>query len=158
MLSLAWHTLRSRKGAFAAAFVTLLCAAALITACGVLVETGLRGHVAPERYAGAPIVVGADQQVHWTERKKDKVKTKSKPLTERAWLPADLAPRLSRVPGVRRVVPEVTFPAGTVRGTAEGHAWDSAALTPFTLAAGRAPRRADEVVVDAHVGLRPGAD
>ncbi|GAA4504651.1 FtsX-like permease family protein [Actinoallomurus oryzae] len=156
MLSLAWHTLRSRKGAFAGAFVALMCAAALITACGVLLETGLRGHIAPERYAGAPIVVGADQQVHWTKHKKHKVKTKSKPLTERAWLSADVADRIARVPGVTKVVPEVTFPARTAHGTAQGHAWESAALTPFTLAAGRAPRTAAEVVADARAGVRPG--
>ncbi|HEY7484346.1 MAG TPA: FtsX-like permease family protein [Streptosporangiaceae bacterium] len=156
MLSLAWHTLRNRKGAFAGAFVALMCAAALITACGVLLDTGLRGGVRPERYAGAPIVVGADQQVHWTKDKKDKVKTKSKPLTERAWLPADVAERLRGLPGVRRVVPEVTFPAWTARGPAAGHAWDSAALTPFTLATGRPPHTAGEVVVDARAGLRPG--
>jgi putative ABC transport system permease protein len=158
MLSLAWHTLRSRKGAFAGAFVALMCAAALITACGVLLETGLRGGIAAERYAGAPVMVGADQQIHWTKHKKNKVKTKSKPLAERAWLPADIAGRLGAVPGVTKVVPEVTFPARTARGIADGHAWDSAALTPFTLTAGRAPRTAGEVVVDARAGLRPGAD
>lgn len=156
MLSLSWRTLRSRKGSFAGAFVALMCAAALITACGVLLETGLRGGVAAERYAGAPIMVGADQSIHWTKHKKHK--TKSKPLAERAWLPADIAGRLRAVPGVTKVVPEVTFPARTPRGTAEGHAWDSAALTPFTLAAGRAPRTDAEVVVDARAGLRPGAD
>lgn len=156
MRSLAWSTLRTRKGAFAGAFVALMCAAALVTACGVLLETGLRGGVPAERYAGAPIMVGADQQVHWTKHKKDKVKTKSKPLTERAWLPAGIAQRIARVPGVRQVVPEVTFLAQTAHGTAQGHAWDSAALTPFTLAAGRAPRTAGEVVVDARAGLRPG--
>ncbi|GAA2118286.1 FtsX-like permease family protein [Actinomadura alba] len=157
MLSLAWSTLRARKGAFAGAFVALMCASALVTACGVLLETGLRGDIAAERYAGAPIIVGADQQVHWTEHKKDKVKTKSKPLTERAWLPADTVDRLQKLPGVEKVTPEVTFPARTGRGTAQGHAWDSAALTPFTLAAGRAPRTDGEVVVDARAGLRPGA-
>ncbi len=156
MLFLAWHTLRNRTSAFVGAFIALLCATALVTACGMLLDTGLRGRVAPERYAGAPLVVAADQQIHWTERRKDKVKTKSKPLTEHAWLPAATTGQLSRLPGVRKVVPELTFPVRTVRGGAEGHAWDSAALTPFTLAAGHAPYHDDEVVVDRNARLRPG--
>lgn len=157
MLSLAWNTLRTRRAAFAGAFVALLCASALISACGVLLETGLRGGTPPERYAGAPLLVGADQQLHVTKHRHGKEKTKSVPLAERAWLPDDLVGRLGAVPGVDRVVPEVTFPAQTRRGVAQGHAWDSAPLTPFTLARGHPPRGDDEVVADAQSGLRPGA-
>jgi putative ABC transport system permease protein len=38
-----------------------------------------------------------------------------------------------------------------------GHGWESAALTPFTLAEGRAPKADDEVVADAAAGLRTGS-
>ncbi|MGO4757082.1 ABC transporter permease, partial [Streptomyces sp. 2MCAF27] len=162
VLTLALKTLRHRKAAFAGAFVTLLCAAALVTACGMLLETGLRGRVAPERYAGAPVLVAGDQYVHQTIHKSNgKTKHKAKPIAERAWIPASLAQRLRRSPGVREVVAEVTFPVSTPAsaktGPAQGHGWDSAALTPFTLASGHAPKAADEVVVDARSGARVGA-
>ena len=52
MISLTMRMLRHRKAAFAGAFVALLCAAALVCACGMLLETGLRASITPERYAG----------------------------------------------------------------------------------------------------------
>ncbi|MFF5703866.1 FtsX-like permease family protein [Streptomyces sp. NPDC012794] len=172
MLRYALQTLRDRKAGFLGAFVALLCAAALITACGTLLETGLRGRIAPERYAGTPVVVSADQNVHQTtvKEKKGKTKTKhkAKPVAERAWLPASTVETVRSVPGVEQAVPELTFQAVPIvdapGGTAKpsyGHAWTSAVLTPFTLAEGHAPRGGDEVVVDralaARAGLGPGA-
>ncbi|TDD44374.1 ABC transporter permease [Nonomuraea terrae] len=155
VIAFALKTLRHRKGAFAGAFVALSCAAALVCACLMLLETGLRGTVAPERYAGAPAIVAADQYVRETVDKGDgETKTKAKPLSERAWLPEEVAVRLERTPGVTKVVTEVTFPFGSYTG----HGWESAALTPFTLAEGRAPRGRGEVVVDARAGLDVGAD
>ncbi|MDL4775857.1 ABC transporter permease [Actinomadura xylanilytica] len=149
-------TLRHRKAAFAGAFAALLCAAALVCACGVLLDTGLRGSVAPERYAGAPVVVSGDQYVHQTTIKKkkgkSKVKHKAKVIAERAWLPASVAGRVRSAPGVRSVLTEVSFPAEIPGGgdrASWGHGWESAALTPFTLAAGRAPTADDEIVIDA---------
>lgn len=138
MLRYALRTVRHRKGGFLGAFLALMCAAALITACGTLLETGLRGTIGTERYAATPVVVSADQNVHRTtvKHKKGKTKTKhkAKPIAERAWLSEHLTTRLSRVPGVDRVIPELTFLAeplistGTGAGgrTAYGHAWDSA--------------------------------
>ncbi|MFI9437191.1 MULTISPECIES: ABC transporter permease [Streptosporangium] len=158
MIGFALRTLRHRKAGFAGAFVALLCAAALVCACGMLLETGLRGAVAPERYAGAPVIVAGDQSVRRTVGGSEgKSKTKAKPLAERAWIPASLAERLRRVPGVERVVTEVIFPVYTGAGRAQGHGWESAALTPFTLRSGRGPRAGDEVVVDARSGLAVGA-
>lgn len=178
MLRYALQTVRDRKTGFLGAFVALLCAAALITACGTLLETGLRGKIATERYAGAPVVVSADQNVHATtvKEKKGKAKTKhkAKPVAERAWLPAATVDTVRAVPGVRRAVPELTFQAvPLVRGPrgvqdaggakpSYGHAWSSAALTPFTLTEGRAPQGSDELVVDralaARAGLKPGSE
>ncbi|MFE3517170.1 FtsX-like permease family protein [Streptomyces sp. NPDC059166] len=159
MAGFALKTLRHRKAAFVGAFVTLLCAAALVTGCGMLLETGMRGKVAPERYAGAPVVVAGDQYVHQTTvKKKGKKKHKAKQIAERRWISASLADELRKLPGVQEVVAEVTFPVhGSGGREALGHGWDSAVLTPFTLAAGRAPRADDEVVVDAASGLRVGS-
>ncbi|MDQ0774073.1 putative ABC transport system permease protein [Streptomyces aurantiacus] len=164
MLRYALQTVRHRKGGFLGAFLALMCAAALISACGTLLETGLRGTIRTERYAAAPVVISADQNVHQTtvKHKKGKTKTKhkAKPIAERAWLPEDLTARLGAVPGAARVVPELTFlaqpltPTGTGGRTAYGHAWDSAALTPYTLATGTPPRAAGDLVVDRYLADR----
>ncbi|MFJ1809703.1 MULTISPECIES: ABC transporter permease [unclassified Streptomyces] len=167
MLRYALRTVRARKAGFLGAFLALLCAAALISACGTLLETGLRGTIRTERYAAAPVLVSADQNVHQTTVKhkkgKTKVKHKAKPIAERAWLPADLERRLTTAPGVARVIPELTFlaepltPAGAPVADgrpAYGHAWDSAALTPYRLTAGTAPEAAGDVVVDRELAVR----
>ncbi|KOX01238.1 MULTISPECIES: ABC transporter permease [unclassified Streptomyces] len=170
MLRYALQTVRARKAGFLGAFLALMCAAALITACGTLLDTGLRGTIRTERYAAAPVVVSADQYVHMTTVKhkkgKTKVKHKAKPIAERAWLPENLYGTLAHAPGVTQVVPELTFPAqplvpaATGGRTAYGHAWDSAALTPYRLTTGRAPQAAGDVVIDgglaARARLRPG--
>ncbi|MFE2364777.1 ABC transporter permease [Streptomyces virginiae] len=171
MLRYALQTVRDRKAGFLGAFVALLCATALVTACGTLLETGLREKIRTERYAAAPVLVSADQMVHETTVKEKKggtkTKHKAKPVAERAWLPAATADTVRAVPGVERVVPELTFQAvplieasGRPRPS-YGHAWSSAALTPFTIADGRAPESADEITVDralaARAGLRPGS-
>lgn len=174
MLRYALQTVRDRKGGFLGAFLALMCAAALITACGTLLETGLRGTIKTERYAATPVIVSADQNVHQTTVKhkkgKTKVKHKAKPIAERAWLPADdIEDRLKRVPGAASVVPELTFlaqplaPDGGASGAGKpsyGHAWESAVLTPFHIVDGRAPRAARDLVVDRDLaeraGLKPG--
>ncbi|MFI9601305.1 FtsX-like permease family protein [Streptomyces sp. NPDC052043] len=164
MLRYALRSVRARKAGFLGAFLALACAAALITACGTLLETGLRGTIGTERYAATPVVVSADQNVHRTtvehKKGKTKVKHKAKPLTERAWLPADLERTLAGVPGVARVIPELTFlaepltSAGTGGRPAYGHSWESAALTPYRLTAGTAPQAATDVVIDRHLAER----
>ncbi|WP_327708532.1 ABC transporter permease [Streptomyces sp. NBC_00464] len=175
MLRYALRTIHHRKGGFLGALLALMCAAALVTACGTLLETGLRGRIATERYAATPLVVSADQNVHRTTVKhkgngKTKVKHKAKPVAERAWLPATAADRIRTLPGVRAVVPELTFlaeplsalPADAGGGDTPsyGHSWESAPLTPFALTAGRAPASADDVVIDRgfadRAGLRTG--
>ncbi|GCD98462.1 ABC transporter permease [Embleya hyalina] len=162
MLFLALRTLRARKGGFVGAFVALICAAALVTACGALLETGLRGDIRIERYAATDTVVTADQNLHWTKHKKGKTKVKSKPLTEHAWLDGAAVDRLRTIPGVE-VVPELTFSAHVLTAggraldtddNAWGHAWESARLTPFGLRAGRAPAAAGEIVLDADLARR----
>jgi putative ABC transport system permease protein len=104
------------------------------------------------------VIVTGDQFVRQTVRKsEEKTKTKAKPLSEQAWVSASLAERLRRVPGVSRVVTEVTFSAYVGGRPFQGHGWESAALTPFTLRLGREPRAAGEVVVEAASGFSVGA-
>ncbi len=165
MLGYALQTVRDRKGGFLGAFLALMCAAALVTACGTLLETGLRGSVRTERYAAAPVLVSADQNVHQTivkhKKGKTKVKHKAKPIAERAWLSQDLVRKVRAVPGVRQAVPELTFLAEpSASGAVDpdrpafGHAWDSAALTPYKLAEGSAPRSGGDIVVDKDLAAR----
>ncbi|WP_411087702.1 FtsX-like permease family protein [Streptomyces sp. 061-3] len=169
MLRYALRTIWDRKGGFLGALLALMCAAALITACGTLLETGLRGRIATERFATAPLVVSADQNVHRTTVKhkgngETKTKNKAKPVAERAWLPAATADRIRPLEGVRKVIPELTFLAEPVAEPVDrpsyGHSWASASLTPFTLTTGRAPAAADDIVIDRgfaeRAGLKPG--
>ncbi|XES00099.1 hypothetical protein HEP87_58215 [Streptomyces sp. S1D4-11] len=47
MLSLALLTLRARKGGFVGTFVALLLGAAVLSACGILLESGIRAGSSP---------------------------------------------------------------------------------------------------------------
>jgi putative ABC transport system permease protein len=168
MFFLALSTLRSRRSGFVGAFIALFFASALVGACGILLETGLRGGIPAELYAGTPVVVGGDQSAHSTELDKGQPKVKSKPLSEHVWIPASITSRLRRLPGVSAVIPELQFPAYVVADgrlvtgpggmPSLGHAWPSARLTPFTLAAGRVPEAPGDVVLDAGLARRAGLD
>ena len=100
MLRLALLGLRGRRSAFAGAAVALFFAAVLVTACGVLLASGVRSTPAPERYAGAPVVVAGKQTIHHSVNRYD---CESVLLPERVRVPSALAGRLAAVPGVRRV-------------------------------------------------------
>ena len=72
------------------------------------------------------------------------------------------------MPGVARAVGDIAFPAGAWNAHGQhldaaradrlvGHGWDSAALTPYRLTAGRPPSRPHDVVADVRLGTRVGA-
>ncbi|MBU2693871.1 hypothetical protein CCO04_02120 [Pimelobacter sp. 30-1] len=134
--------LRRHRASFAGVAVAILVATVLVTGLGVLVESGIRGGLAPQRYAGADLVVTGQQKVPVPE-------DLAISLTERA--PAPDPASIAAVPGVTRVVADVTVPLVDGRNGAvvEAHPWSAARLTPFTLADGRAPDGEDEVVVTA---------
>lgn len=165
MLSLAWQTMRTRLGGFVGAFVAILCGTALVAACGVLMESGLRAGVPTQRYADAAVVVGGAQTV----RPPGADALSAEQVGEQATVPAALAERLAALSGVRAAVAEQSFPAQVVTGDGQvltgpggtqalGHNWDAAALAPFTLRAGKAPAAGDEVVLDADLARRAGVD
>ena len=149
--------LRHHRRSFVGVAVAVFVASALVTGLGVLVESGMRGGLAPERYAAVDVVVGAPQQV-------DVPEDLPVPLRERASLPADAARDIAALPGVDRVVADVTVPlvlqgAGTdadadatAPAVVEAHPWEAVALTGFELREGREPAAADEVVVTAGSG------
>ncbi|MDG3014378.1 ABC transporter permease [Speluncibacter jeojiensis] len=130
-----------RRGSFAAVFVAVLCATALTCALAVLFESGIRGGVTPHRYAGADVVVGAPQALDVRE-------DVDQPFTERSLLPASAVDELSRVPGVRAAIADLTVPLSTDDGAVlDAHPWSSTGLAPYTLTEGRAPSGPNEIAV-----------
>ncbi|MFE5502492.1 FtsX-like permease family protein [Amycolatopsis japonica] len=161
MLRLAFRTLRLRKGGFIGTFIAVFFGALIVASCGGLMETGIRGNAEPQRLAAAPILVTGGQTFELPKEDPaslepdDKRKFEDARLPERVRLDDGLVSRLRSVPGVSDVVGEVSFPLAAGGKPALGHAWDSAALTPYTLVAGAAPV-AGEVVVESSSGAKPG--
>lgn len=136
------------------ALIAMVCAvlggAALMTATGVLAESGLRSHLPAGRLAGADVVVAADQEFH---------PQGDLPiaLPERRRIPASLVTELSGLTGVEAVAGDIAFPAALVDargrvvpiggpGTA-GHGWSSAKLLAEPGIEGRAPGGPGEVAL-----------
>lgn len=164
MLALAASLVRTRKAGLAGVFVAVLFGSAVLTACGILADSGMRGGFPPERYAAAAVVVGAPQSLPVPD-------DVSQPYGERVPVPAGWVRQVERVPGVRTAVGDVSIPvslvtaSGTVLAGTSGkpilaHGWSSAVLGPFTISAGTAPRASGQVVLDtalaARAGVRPG--
>jgi putative ABC transport system permease protein len=148
---IALTTIRQRKAGFVAVFVAVLCGSTLVTALGVLFESGLRAGVPPQRYAAAAVVVGGAQALPLAE-------DIDPYFSERVPLPAEVVGRIAAVSGVERTVGDISVPVDVVSlsGSVVGHGWSSAALTPFSVREGSAPGRADEVVLDAELAQRVG--
>ncbi|MFF3556355.1 ABC transporter permease [Streptomyces tsukubensis] len=158
VFDIAWSTIKHRKGGFVAAFVALFFGSAVITACGVLLMSGLTSGVESQRYAGAAVVVGGEQS-------KDIAEDFDPVYPERAGLPATVTERIAKVPGVRSAVAERTIALsaadrqGQPLGLGDplyGHGWSSAVLAPFELTAGEPPRTGREAVVDADLARAAG--
>lgn len=172
MFTLALQTLGARKGGFVGTFVALLLGAAVLGACGVLLESGIRAGSSAERYAAADAIVTGRQEVELTLKDLDgSTLHESQPLPERVPLKASLAERLGKVDGVRTVIEDdaVTVrladahdrPVPGRHGSAlQAHNWAGLRLGDFRLTRGHAPRTADDVVLDsalaARAGVRPG--
>ncbi|MEB7504919.1 ABC transporter permease [Arthrobacter koreensis] len=151
MLSLAKASIRHHRGGFAGVFIAVFLCAALITAMGVLIESGLRGGTAPQRLQAADVVVGAPQSIPVPE-------DLPAVFPERVLLPEETVKDIEAVPGVKSAVGNVEIPLATADGTpvlAAG--WDSAALAPYNLTAGEPPQTAGEVALDASFNTEPGS-
>src|SRR5690349_14582538 len=113
MLRFALRTLRFRTGMFVAAFLAMFFAAAIMMACGGLIETGIRTAVPPQQLASADVVVAGDQEYHGSGGDPDEPPI----LPERVRVDAGLADTIAALPGVREAesfVFEGDAPAGTV--------------------------------------------
>ncbi|MET9467064.1 FtsX-like permease family protein [Streptomyces sp. NPDC006544] len=153
---LARAAIRFRPAAFAGTLVALLMTVAIVSACGLLLETGIRASVPPTRYAAAPVVVAADQRVTLRVGSGEGAYDVSAPVPEHARVDAAL---LDRLAPLGRAVPDVTFPvrdaaaagAGAAAGAAgaslDAYGWGSTAFSPAELRTGRAPAAPGEVVL-----------
>ena len=151
MLALAKSSIRHNRGGFAGVFVAVFLCAALITAMGVLIESGLRGGTAPQRLAGADVVIGAPQSMPVPE-------DVAVPFAERVLLPEDTVSAIAAVPGVDRAIGNVSIALVSADGrSVDAAAWESAELAPYVLVSGSAPRGTHEVVLDRSFGAEPGA-
>jgi putative ABC transport system permease protein len=164
MLRLALQTMRARRGGFVGAFVALSFAVSLVMACGILMESGMRAAAPVQRYAAVPVVVAANQTIPVQLGGGDE-SVESFLLPEQARIPAALAQRVASVDGVRALIADRSIPttvatadgrflSGPDGGPVVGHGWSSAAMTPYSLAAGRAPSTPGEVVLDATLAAR----
>ncbi|MEU1186945.1 ABC transporter permease [Streptomyces sp. NPDC005859] len=164
MFRLAIRMAGHRITALIAVACAVLGGAALITATGVLAESGLRSQLPAGRLAGADVVVAADQEF----------RPSGEPplaLPERRTVPSRLVGELAGLPGVTAAVGDISFPAalvdahGQVVATADpqvaGHGWSSTKLaepSAGTRVDGSAPTGADEVAVDSATATAAGIE
>ncbi|EPD60511.1 ABC transporter permease [Streptomyces sp. HGB0020] len=152
---LARAALRFRPSAFAGTFIALAMAAMVVSACGILLETGIRASVPPARYAGAPVVAAADQSAPYGHGDS----ADSEPVPDRARLDDSLVAKAASAPGARTAVADVTFPGRGPGGPLTAHNWASTAFTGEKLTSGRPPHTGEVVLagsraaVGAHVTL-----
>ncbi|MFF3994533.1 FtsX-like permease family protein [Streptomyces cyaneofuscatus] len=185
MLMLALHGVRTRWVTFVGSFVALALGVGLIAATGLaLAATFSAPDKGPERFAAAPVVVRADDQLR--VRTANGVRTR--PLARTAPVPPALVTELA---ALGRTVEDRTFPvdlAATGRDgdpraqgiepraqgsgpraqgsdpraqgiePRTGHPWSVAAAAPYRLTSGRSPAAPGEAVVTAGPGshLRTG--
>ncbi|MEW2491198.1 FtsX-like permease family protein [Streptomyces sp. NPDC048411] len=143
---LARAAVRFKPSSFVGTFVALLMAAAIVSACGILLEAGIRASVPAERYAKAPVLVAADQQVHLRTGSGDDASDATTPLPDTARLPEALVRKAASVPGAATAIGDVTFRVHLDRTPLTAHGWGSAALTGTRLLTGDAPEAGDVVV------------
>ncbi|WP_327283435.1 MULTISPECIES: ABC transporter permease [unclassified Streptomyces] len=154
---LARAAVRFRPAAFAGTFIALLMTVTIVSACGILLESGVRADVPPTRYAHAPVVVAADQQIRQQVGSGDGAYEEVVRVPERARVDAAL---LERLAPLGRTVPDVVFPVrGDAGAAVEASGWGSAAFTRAQLTRGRAAAAPGEVVLGtgAGAGARAGA-
>ncbi|WP_018351427.1 FtsX-like permease family protein [Longispora albida] len=154
MGAICWATARRRAGSLVAVALAVLIGAFAVTATVSLGETGLRGQAPTGRLGGADVLIAAPQEV----AQKEDIDV---PLPARAPVPSTVVTQLAALPGVSRVVGDLTFPAVPIRDgapvpAAEGHGWSSAALPATPAMTGRPPAATGELALDAASATRLG--
>ncbi|MFW6074620.1 MAG: ABC transporter permease, partial [Chloroflexota bacterium] len=165
MLKLALGSIRGRLAAFSGALLAIVFAASLVVACGILIESAIRSDIGgTTRFAEASAIVQASSELTAPARVDEEPDAGA---TEHPPVPDTLIEELSSVPGVQRAIGDLSFSAQAVDpagnplthesgGPSIGHAWASAALTPFVLQAGEEPVAPDEIVLDSELAQQGG--
>ncbi|MFJ4367691.1 ABC transporter permease [Streptomyces chartreusis] len=153
---LARAAVRFKPASFAGTFVALMMSALIVSACGILLETGVRASVPPERYAKAPVVAAADQYARFVTGSGDSRSESADPLPDTARVDAALAEKAARVHGVEAAVPDFTFPVRQGDSVLTGHGWGSHAFTGAVLTSGVAPRTGEVVLAASAEGAAVG--
>ncbi|HYB30261.1 MAG TPA: ABC transporter permease [Solirubrobacteraceae bacterium] len=147
MLRLALWTVRARRASLAGAFIAVLLAVALTTACAVLMASALQAP-GPGPFAAADAVITAHSKIYIGYAADQNTGVFPAPR-----LPATTVARASGVPGVARAIGDISFPvvvfdsAGrTGEGNSWGHGWSSASLAPYRVS-GTPPVTAHQAVI-----------
>ncbi|MCX4732103.1 FtsX-like permease family protein [Streptomyces sp. NBC_01363] len=152
---LARAAVRFKPSSFIGTFVALLLAAAVVSACGILTESGLRASVPADRYAKAPVVVAADQKIHLKSGSGDSTEETDVLIPDTARLPESLVAKAASAPGATTAIGDVGYSVRQDGTPLTAHGWGSTALTGTRLVTGDAPG-AGEVVVPAGTKSRVG--
>ncbi|MBO1334084.1 ABC transporter permease [Streptomyces sp. VRA16 Mangrove soil] len=145
MVRLALATVRARVVSFAGVFVALALGVGVIAMMILaLWSVGTSVSSGAQRYADAPVVVTKPVVYQLTDA--DDGDVRKFPIVRPGNLPEQTVTALAKT---GRTVEDRSFSARVEDGPGDqvGHAWSSAAFTPYRLAAGHAPRAADEIVV-----------
>lgn len=145
---LARAAVRFKPASFAGTFVALMMSALIVTACGILLETGLRASVPAERYAQVPVVAAADQYEYVVTGSGEDREEEAVPLPDTARVDAGLVAKAAEARGAADAVADVTFPVRAGDGSLTAHGWGSHVFTGAELTSGSAPGTG-EVVLDA---------
>ncbi|QKW06468.1 FtsX-like permease family protein [Streptomyces sp. NA04227] len=117
---LARAAVRFKPSAFAGTCVALALAALIVSACGILLEGGIRADVPPTRYSETPVVVAADQRAHFVTGHGEDREDDPVPVPDRARLDAGLLAKAARTPQVADAALDLTFPVQAGPPTGNG--------------------------------------
>ncbi|MCX5382432.1 ABC transporter permease [Streptomyces sp. NBC_00083] len=153
---LARAAIRFRPSAFGGTFVALAMAAMIVSACGLLLATGITASVPPQRYAGAPVVVAADQNLRYTIGSGEDRDDEALALPDRARVDGSLVAQVAAAPGAAAAIADLGIPVRTGEGRAPvtAYTWASTAFTGTEPSSGAAPRPGEIVTARGTVGER----
>lgn len=150
---------RHHRAAWSAVLAALALTAFVLGTLALALTSVALGHPRVEARAAAPVVVAGAQSTAYTAKPwGSEPRTERAALTERVRVPREALRVVRGVEGVRAVVPDDGFALPREKGAAPltGRSWDSAALAPYRLREGRAPRHAGEVVAGGELGASRG--
>ncbi|WP_244885518.1 FtsX-like permease family protein [Amycolatopsis vancoresmycina] len=168
MTKLAAASVRHRLGSFTGTFLTAFLAIALIAGSGLLLWSVLTAGPGADRFGTVDAMVAGERSITLTtatdKGDKVKVKTKDERLSGAQPLSPEVVSAVAGTPGVTEAVADYAFPVSLdVNGkpmrapdaATVAHGWASAALTPYPLQDGAAPKPG-EVVLQQEFGAHAG--